>query len=1066
MKTHATLRLVSPLLPASAASSIRRLVFAAAAVLTMLLAALPTSRAQNFYVANYSDGTVQEYGGATNAFAVSLSFDAGPGPLAVLLSGNTLYVSDQGGSSVNAYDATTGAPVAGFTPPSSLGNPWGLAVSGNTLYVSYVYSNTVLAFDATTGAPITSYPSPAGLNGPTGLSISGNNLYVANFFGGTLGAYDLTTSVPVPSFIPLVSASTSTGPSFPLVVGNHLYVSYSPFGSGFSFPSEPGTVSEYDATTGAPVAGFTTITGLQYPTGLAVSGNTLYVSDTGNGTVQTYDATTGAFVGTYPLPAGPNGQNTPYGLAIVGTSAPAFTGTVVPGTANLWLAPAGATDPYDSIPAESPAFVTGMTLVPGATLSFEVTGSVSYAGLTPTNPPDGDSTYPVTHAAENGVGGVSAFVDGLMGVFLDDSPADPTNASVPPSLDFTDPINGVTFGANYVHLDPGIGQVFFIGDGKTSGGTVQTVTVPAGATRLALGGMDGAGWYNNTGAFYVTLNGAGAVTGTPLTATALTVDGSVNITPVAKGEAITFAVTQGNLSAGVYVRVQATTTPTVENSWTDLTDTTNGGAGFLAGDGSGNYSLTTKQYPFGQVYFRAISAESGQPDSISNVVGYFRLISPDAPTLFITQTGRTADDPTASVAIIGDQITYTLKVYKDGPQTANNVKVTCEVPAGQQLVSIDDSYMSDSAGDDIIDIGSVQPTGNAPLLLHVVTTVTPTANLGQVFSGLGYSVSAAGGDFAQGTDTVTTTVVRPLEVVVTSNSSSVAPGQMLVFQIDILNRTAATVKNVALSIPIPSAVIYGSAVLTDASGAPLPGPLKSGVPVYPVNLVINGTNLLAYLGNVMAGAKDHLTVTVSVPYDTNPSAAITLAGPQVTTKTPVGDSNSFTLPDTSVALSGTPPSNPPHFTLDKFVPDGTTIFELIGMNAEASAYVQAAFPTLLTTDGIQTLGSIINPNVLEITDPDDGTVRQCVYAPGQAKGPATSTLTYGLLFSNDGGFAAPNVVLTDRLPAGTQLDSNFPPTFNGKPFGTAPTLDPDGRTIHFNIGTLQPDKFKAIDRQV
>jgi hypothetical protein len=56
-----------------------------------------------------------------------------------------------------------------------------------------------------------------------------------------------------------------------------------------------GTVSEYDATTGAAInANF--ITGLDVPSGLAVKGNTLFVANQGNGTVGVYNATTGAAI--------------------------------------------------------------------------------------------------------------------------------------------------------------------------------------------------------------------------------------------------------------------------------------------------------------------------------------------------------------------------------------------------------------------------------------------------------------------------------------------------------------------------------------------------------------------------------------------------------------------------------------------------------------------------------------------------------------------------------------------------------------------------------------------------
>lgn len=63
---------------------------------------------------------------------------------------------------------------------------------------------------------------------------------------------------------------------------------------------------------------------------------------------------------------------------------------------------------------------------------------------------------------------------------------DPTGGLAPPPvLDF-----GV-IGLDFLSLAPVIGQVFYIGDGVTSGGVFQTFIAPTGATRLYLGIRDG-----------------------------------------------------------------------------------------------------------------------------------------------------------------------------------------------------------------------------------------------------------------------------------------------------------------------------------------------------------------------------------------------------------------------------------------------------------------------------------------------------------------------------------------------------------------------------------------------
>lgn len=94
----------------------------------------------------------------------------------------------------------------------------------------------------------------------------------------------------------------------------------------------------------------------------------------------------------------------------------------------------------------------------------------------------------------------------LVGVFLATSAPE----TPPPALDFSTAARGVAF----AELAPALGQVFFIGDGRTGTGEgeVQRFVIPATATRLFLGYADGGGfqgapgWYgDNTGGVNATL---------------------------------------------------------------------------------------------------------------------------------------------------------------------------------------------------------------------------------------------------------------------------------------------------------------------------------------------------------------------------------------------------------------------------------------------------------------------------------------------------------------------------------------------------------------------------------
>jgi hypothetical protein len=80
----------------------------------------------------------------------------------------------------------------------------------------------------------------------------------------------------------------------------------------------------------------------------------------------------------------------------------------------------------------------------------------------------------------------------LLGVFLDDT--QPNLSAAPDPLAYMPDAPVVA---------PGLRQPFFIGDGLTPSGAAQQFIVPAGATRLFLGTVDGYGWYNNVGSFSV-----------------------------------------------------------------------------------------------------------------------------------------------------------------------------------------------------------------------------------------------------------------------------------------------------------------------------------------------------------------------------------------------------------------------------------------------------------------------------------------------------------------------------------------------------------------------------------
>ncbi len=175
---------------------------------------------------------------------------------------------------------------------------------------------------------------------------------------------------------------------------------------------------------------------------------------------------------------------------------------------NPWLAgmPAGTTaNSYDSAPSASPTLLINGGLTAGQSLQFAATGATSNQdGVESAYEPDGNLSWIIHNygGAENGIANVKAPISALMGVFLSD--AQPNTTAAPASLDFT-----TAASRDFSSISPALKQPFFIGDAKRANGAQQSFVIPAGATRLYVGSMDGQQWSDNGGGFSVTVtNGA------------------------------------------------------------------------------------------------------------------------------------------------------------------------------------------------------------------------------------------------------------------------------------------------------------------------------------------------------------------------------------------------------------------------------------------------------------------------------------------------------------------------------------------------------------------------------
>ena len=184
-------------------------------------------------------------------------------------------------------------------------------------------------------------------------------------------------------------------------------------------------------------------------------------------------------------------MNAPLNLSLLGALAlvvyPAAAATsnyTVPSSANI--SSSGLLSPVGPGGGGAGTLPVLHLIAPGqTTFSFSATGEISQYFDEFFHSSDGLQGYPMNVDSYGGISGFKADVNTpLVGVFLSGSSP---GAPAPATLDFT---SEAGLGLDFSSLSPQLGQVFFIGDGKSSGNLDQIFNAPAGATRLFLGFAD------------------------------------------------------------------------------------------------------------------------------------------------------------------------------------------------------------------------------------------------------------------------------------------------------------------------------------------------------------------------------------------------------------------------------------------------------------------------------------------------------------------------------------------------------------------------------------------------
>ncbi|MDM5223628.1 hypothetical protein QUF86_23450 [Peribacillus sp. NJ11] len=175
------------------------------------------------------------------------------------------------------------------------------------LFVSNRNDNTVAIFDISNSQDplfVTKFSSVDSLGvlngptgGPTGLAITGTTVYVANQFDNNVAIFDIILPggpilPPNPIRVGDFGVGLISQPTGLAITGNTLYVSNSGDNSlviyDISLPSNPIPLSKFG---GGDLPGV-----FNDPNGLAITGNILYVSNSGDDTVAIFDISSPGFL--------------------------------------------------------------------------------------------------------------------------------------------------------------------------------------------------------------------------------------------------------------------------------------------------------------------------------------------------------------------------------------------------------------------------------------------------------------------------------------------------------------------------------------------------------------------------------------------------------------------------------------------------------------------------------------------------------------------------------------------------------------------------------------------------
>ena len=541
----------------------------------------------------------------------------------------------------------------------------------------------------------------------------------------------------------------------------------------------------------------------------------------------------------------------------------------------------------------------------------------------------------------------------------------------------------------------------------------------------------------------------------------LSITKSDSVDPVQVGDNVTYTVTVNNNGADTAENVVVTdnlpngvffvSVNPSQGSCSESSGVVTCNLGNIENGGNATVTIIANTTTKGTITNNAsVASNTNDPNSNNNSTSEQTTVNELQADLSITKSDSV--DPVT----VGDNITYTVTVNNNGPETAENVVMTDNLPNDVSFVSANPSQGSCSQAGGLVacNLGNIVNGGSANVTIIITSTVTGTmTNTASVASG------TIDPDNSNNSASEQTTVNFPTADLSVTKSDAVDPvtvGDNVTYTVTVSNNGPDTAENVVLTDNLSNSVTFVSANPDQGNCSEL-----NNVVTCDLGNINNGESVIATIV-VNTNSAGSITNNASVTSNTDDinsnnnstseqttvythEADLSITKSDAVDPVKVGENVTYTVtvsnngPQTaeSIILTDTLPTG---VTFISATPDQGSCSESIGVvscnlgNIDNASSVAVTVVVKTTTAGAITNNASVTSNTSDSNTINNSTSEQTTVnelladlsiSKIDAIDPITvgGHVTYTITVNNNGPDTAENVVVTDSLPTGVTFVS-------------------------------------------